>query len=120
MSEKFKVSKEVGKALDKWFNIKGHTHEYLLENQYIALHGDRMWSGDYYPLNKLTLTEVAEITTLGYEVKETKEEKLACLFDSVTNGVIHAYADYEVCGYVRKALEIVDINVPENYWKDLL
>lgn len=74
--KKIKVNKTVGKALNIWFKNEYNAKERLLQNHYIFIHEGHRWSVLYEPLNNLTMLDVANIVTNGYEIELSKEEKV--------------------------------------------
>lgn len=120
--EKLKVNRELGLALKDLIarSRKDYPFEYILnQHAHIKSGTGEKWKGDKWKyLNELSLSEMAQAIYIGYEVEETKEEKLAKLFKSVDDNFDHK--NYEVRLLIRDALEIVGVDVPSNYWSDLL
>ena len=75
--EKFKVDKKTFDALEKWKEKRINPFKTAME---LKSKGSVFISNDFLPLNNLDMEQLAKCLIVGYELKETPEEKLLNLY----------------------------------------
>lgn len=99
--EKLKVNKDLEWALRDLLsrNRDSYPYDYILKIQAT----NKEWMGDWYPLRKLSVSEMAKAIYVGYELELTPEEKVIEYY----NG-LHEMCEKEI---IRETLDLLELKI---------
>lgn len=113
MTEKIKLSSDIAKVIEEVIeSFDGDKIRFI--KTYVSF--PNSWSNDI--LNGMDLNDLCRALYVGYIVEESMEEKLANLFEDTRKHT--DWTDSNARLYMKYALEITGIDVPNDYWYDKL